>query len=255
MSGNGLALRQSGSGVPLVFVHGLGADGRIWSPFIEALAGEFRCVAIDLPGHGDSAELSQPQDYEFPAIAARLHASLRQASIAQPIIVGHSIGAVMASFYAAEFPVRAVIHIDQPLDIRERARTVQSVQDMLRGPDFPLLWQKVRASFGLEHLPEEAGKLEARMPLPRQPVVLGYWNGLLTHEPDAYQNYVDGYLRAIRAPCAALHGVMPDPGYRDWLRQRIPQVRFDEIGVPCHFPHFVVPQKLVSVIQDAGRAV
>jgi pimeloyl-ACP methyl ester carboxylesterase len=251
MSGDALALRQSGGGIPLVFVHGLGADGRIWTPFIEALAGEFHCAAVDLPGHGESADPPEIAAYEFPAIAACMHRALQQAGIARPIVVGHSIGAVVASFYAAEYPVRALVIIDQPLDIRERARIVQSVQDMLRGPDFPLAWQKVRATFGLEHLPEAAGKLEANMPLPRQSVVLRFWDGLLTRPPDAYQDHIDGYLRSIRAPCTVLSGLMPDAQYRDWLKQRMPQTEFAETGVPCHFPHLVAPERLISIIRAA----
>lgn len=251
MCGEALALSQSGGGIPLVFVHGLGADGRIWAPLMAALAGEFRCAAVDLPGHGKSADPPETAAYEFPAIAACLHRALQQAGIAEPIIVGHSIGAVVASFYAAEYPVRALIIIDQVLDVRQRARIVQSAQDMLRGPDFPLVWQKVRATFGLEHLPEAAGKLEASMPLPRQAVVLGFWDGLLTRQPDVYQDHIDGYLRSIRAPTTVLSGLMPDAQYRDWLRQRMPQTEFVEAGVPCHYPHLVAPQTLVTLIRGA----
>ena len=49
-----LAYDRQGSGPDLVFVHGLTFDRTSWQPITGRLAGEYRCTAIDLPGHGDS---------------------------------------------------------------------------------------------------------------------------------------------------------------------------------------------------------
>lgn len=250
---NGIALEEKGHGTPLVFLHGLGMDRRIWTPFMDALAGEFRCIAVDLPGHGNSADLAATGDYEFQAVAERIHHALRQSDIADPVIIGHSMGAVVASFYAVRFPVRAVVNIDQFLDIRATAGLFQGMTDVLRGPDFPDLWRRVRASFGLEKLPVEAQQLEEKVSNPRQAIVLSYWDGLLTTAPAQYQDYIDDHIRAIRVPYTAFHGVLPTPDYKTWLGQRIPQAECIEIGVPCHFPHFVAPQTLISTLRDAGR--
>jgi pimeloyl-ACP methyl ester carboxylesterase len=56
---NGLeiAYRRDGAGPPLVFVHGVAGDSRIWEPQFAALADEFTVVAWDGPGAGRSSDL------------------------------------------------------------------------------------------------------------------------------------------------------------------------------------------------------
>jgi pimeloyl-[acyl-carrier protein] methyl ester esterase len=49
-----LHTRQIGSGPPLVLLHGWGLNSGIWNGTVPALAERYRCIAIDLPGHGDS---------------------------------------------------------------------------------------------------------------------------------------------------------------------------------------------------------
>lgn len=39
--------REAGAGKPIVFVHGYLVDGRLWDGVVDALAGEFRCIAAD----------------------------------------------------------------------------------------------------------------------------------------------------------------------------------------------------------------
>src|SRR4051794_6666541 len=74
----------------LVLVHGGGAQAHWWTHVAATFAGEFRVVAIDLSGHGDSAHrdryvLEQWTD-EVVAVAAA-------AGIAgRPVVVGHSMG-------------------------------------------------------------------------------------------------------------------------------------------------------------------
>ena len=41
--------RDEGDGPPVVFVHGLLVNGRLWEPVVERLAGRLRCIVPDLP--------------------------------------------------------------------------------------------------------------------------------------------------------------------------------------------------------------
>ena len=49
---------RTGSGPPIVLMHGIGLDRRIWDPVVPLLAREHEVVAVDLPGFGESAPLS-----------------------------------------------------------------------------------------------------------------------------------------------------------------------------------------------------
>jgi pimeloyl-ACP methyl ester carboxylesterase len=55
--GIGLVYEECGTGFPVVFIHGLTFNRSTWRPILDRLAGRFRCVAVDLPGHGGSARL------------------------------------------------------------------------------------------------------------------------------------------------------------------------------------------------------
>jgi pimeloyl-ACP methyl ester carboxylesterase len=57
-----LAYDRAGSGPPLVLLHPLGADRQVWRPVIELLGAERDCIAVDLPGFGESAPLTGASD-------------------------------------------------------------------------------------------------------------------------------------------------------------------------------------------------
>ncbi|HEV7493118.1 alpha/beta fold hydrolase [Baekduia sp.] len=54
-----LAFTRRGSGPPLVLLHPLGADRRVWDPILDRLALERDVIAVDLPGFGDSPPLAE----------------------------------------------------------------------------------------------------------------------------------------------------------------------------------------------------
>ncbi|HRE01404.1 MAG TPA: alpha/beta fold hydrolase, partial [Ilumatobacteraceae bacterium] len=54
---HGLVVERSGSGTPIVLLHGIGMSKSTWHPLRDAFAAagdRFETFAIDLPGHGDS---------------------------------------------------------------------------------------------------------------------------------------------------------------------------------------------------------
>jgi pimeloyl-ACP methyl ester carboxylesterase len=63
-----IAYDRTGSGPPMVFVHGLAYDRRrIWKPAIERLSDAYTCINLDLPGHGESLEA---ETYDLEALSA-----------------------------------------------------------------------------------------------------------------------------------------------------------------------------------------
>lgn len=57
------AYTDEGSGPAVVFLHGLLMDRSMWDPQIDVLKGDYRCVAIDAPGHGESAGVELGIDF------------------------------------------------------------------------------------------------------------------------------------------------------------------------------------------------
>lgn len=99
----------------LVFVHGGGAQAHWWTHVAATFAAEFRVVAIDLSGHGDS---SHRERYEFEQWSDEVIAVASHAGIAgQPVVVGHSMGGMVTIATAARHAdrVAGVIIVDSPV--------------------------------------------------------------------------------------------------------------------------------------------
>jgi pimeloyl-ACP methyl ester carboxylesterase len=81
-----------GAGPDLMLAHATGFHGRIWRPVADRLASDYRCVAPDLRGHGDSAA-PPPQELDWSGLAADLLAAVDGVGLGHPFGVGHSSGA------------------------------------------------------------------------------------------------------------------------------------------------------------------
>lgn len=104
----------------LVFVHGWTCDSSSWDAQVSALAGKYRVVTVDLPGHGRSGA---PADGKFSVdLFARAVESVRAETRAERIVlVGHSMGAPVIRQYARRYPqhVAALVAVDGPLDMTQ----------------------------------------------------------------------------------------------------------------------------------------
>src|SRR5688572_12973075 len=88
---------------PLILIHGIGADGRMFDPVIERLADCTRIIVWNLPGYGGKP-LGSAAD--FPSLVATLAADLDAQDLERAVVLGHSIGGMVAQELAATFPDR-----------------------------------------------------------------------------------------------------------------------------------------------------
>ncbi len=83
---------HGGDGPPLVFCHATGFCGRYWDPICRRLADRWRCIAIDLRGHGDSL-VPAGVGYDWLGMADDVLAVIDGLGLATPVAaVGHSMG-------------------------------------------------------------------------------------------------------------------------------------------------------------------
>lgn len=95
-----LHVESTGSGPPLVLLHGWAMHSGLWSPVVPKLASRFRVHLVDLPGHGHSAPI---EPYTLADIAAAVAA--RCASLPEPpIVLGWSFGGAVALQWALDKP-------------------------------------------------------------------------------------------------------------------------------------------------------
>ena len=102
-------------GRPLVLLHGVTGRWQTWLPVMPDLAMRWRLFALDLRGHGRSGHLAGA--YRVMDYAGDVSALLRRQATEPAVLVGHSLGAIVAIGVAAEAPeaVRAVVLEDPPL--------------------------------------------------------------------------------------------------------------------------------------------
>jgi len=84
----------------LVFLHGFLGNHHDWSETIQHLEERFYCIAIDLPGHGDSASVTTPLDKGFETTHRLIKNVLDDLKIKEYILIGYSLGGRVALDYA-----------------------------------------------------------------------------------------------------------------------------------------------------------
>jgi pimeloyl-ACP methyl ester carboxylesterase len=83
-----------GTGLPVLLVHGVGAQLDAWDGVVAALGGRFTTIRFDLRGHGESSKPPGPYSAELFADDAR--ALLDHLGIGRCRVAGHSLGATVA---------------------------------------------------------------------------------------------------------------------------------------------------------------
>jgi 2-succinyl-6-hydroxy-2,4-cyclohexadiene-1-carboxylate synthase len=98
------AVEMSGSGAPLVLLHGFTGNTRAWQPVWSALAQRYRLVAIDLPGHGQSFTPADADDTAFDTVAEDLYHVLQHLGLESFHLLGYSMGGRLALYFALTYP-------------------------------------------------------------------------------------------------------------------------------------------------------
>ncbi|HEX3054492.1 MAG TPA: alpha/beta hydrolase, partial [Aggregatilineaceae bacterium] len=106
--------RTGGAKPPLVLAHGVTDDGPCWTPVAESLAPDYDIIMVDARGHGFSD--APATGYNLATLAADLNGVITALELQQPIILGHSMGAITALALAGLYPAvpQAILLEDPP---------------------------------------------------------------------------------------------------------------------------------------------
>ena len=130
-----LAYEVTGSGPPLILLHGLSGSGRWWSRNVPAFAANFRTYTVDLPGFGQSR---QARWSRLDGTADRVADWITAEGLPRAHIAGHSLGGAVAARLASRHSdrvdrlvlVNAAIH---PEGMRRRVRAMDIVPTLRGG--------------------------------------------------------------------------------------------------------------------------
>src|SRR5690606_15054671 len=100
----GTSYLSLGQGQPVVLIHGVGLNKEMWGGQFVGLAGDYRVIAYDMLGHGQSPRPAA--DTDLQGYAAQLAELLDHLQIPQATVIGFSMGGLVARAFALHHPQR-----------------------------------------------------------------------------------------------------------------------------------------------------
>lgn len=91
-----LSYTRTGSGPPLLLIHGVGHDRTAWNSVLYRLATHRDVIAVDLPGHGGSPALPDGRAYDVTAYTRAVDEFITMSGLQRPHVAGNSLGATIA---------------------------------------------------------------------------------------------------------------------------------------------------------------
>lgn len=229
--------RYPGTGPALVLIHGITSSGADFHDVATRMTDVATPIAIDLRGHGGSDK--PRKGYHYSNYVNDLSAVIDELKLDRPIVLGHSLGGIVAMYWAAENPstARGIIIEDSPLRSGEGFR--DAFEGWLHLNALPE--DKLRAWYSEQHPEMTEDMLDYRthsmMATRREAITELFAASMANDGLDT-----SGSLSKIADPVLYLHGdpqhgSMMHPDDLAALPARINNVKVREIHGSGHSPH------------------
>jgi pimeloyl-ACP methyl ester carboxylesterase len=246
-SGSILHVEDTGSGSPVLCLHGIGGGAFFFAGFAKRLAASHRVITVDLPGSGRSA--SVPSDFTLESWVADIGDLLE--SVDEPVVmVGHSLGAILslkawetwpekirAFFFACGLP-KARPNIHERLSRRAESIARDGVANW-----GPKVSPGVFSARSLRERHEITGLFEHLFELQRGPEYVRQIEVLLAADLDAV-------VPGITVPCGAVAGredSYAPPAAVEAFLARLPNPCSLEVLEDCaHMPFLEDPEAFAA---------
>jgi 3-oxoadipate enol-lactonase len=109
--GSRIFVEECGSGPLIVFMHGLGGTTNYFQPIVKHFSSKYTLLRFEFPGSGLSTFKSAPS---IPQFVQDLGSIIEMKGVQTPILVGHSLGSIVAMHYASQHPEVAALALIGP---------------------------------------------------------------------------------------------------------------------------------------------
>ncbi|MEQ1795926.1 MAG: alpha/beta hydrolase [Nitrospira sp.] len=243
IDGVSLSILEAGTGDPVIFVHGVVTTSNIFPKYLNAYSPDFRGIAVDLRGYGDS----QKPDSRFTIkqFSQDLIALADKLGIEKPVWVGVSMGGMILQQLALDYPERV------------RALVLVSTTDgaMVLDKDLPTIgnprdFREVSQNIIVESFPQGTPSTLYQPLLDRIPT----WNGTVLREAltSMAQASVHGQIYKITTPTLVVVGAKDDvatPAIARGIQSQIAGSQLVEFNTG-HFMMAEDPERFRAVLGD-----
>lgn len=244
---------EAGRGAPVILLHGLGGDGSRWGPVIEPLARDFRVIALDQIGFGES---DKPlANYHSGMLADYLAGFMRAVGIPTASLVGNSMGASVSQYMAVHYPamVDRLVLVDGT-GYRRRPGEGAPPDPHLRQIQNGVTLEETREFFRI--LFYDKSRVTDRL-VEEQLIMRLRAAYTITKMQEAGDKGLGGVTeeetRAIRAPTLIIWGKydeLASPAGADRLERDIPGSRKVLIDRAGHMPQIEQPEEFARIVRD-----
>lgn len=238
------------SGPPIVFVHGVFANGLLWRDVAPRLAERHRCVVPDWPLGAHATPMHADADLSVPGQAALVAEFLEALDLRDAVLVGNDSGGAIAQLVAARFPGRVGRLVLTPCDAYEvfPPAMFAYLSWVPRVPGLSALMTKAMLYLPpLRRLPIAFGWL-AKRPIPAQ--VLDAWVRPAAQSAGVRRD-LGKFLRSV-SPAHSLAAAAELAGFKQpVLLLWAPENRFFPIELARRFERELPDARLVE-IADSG---
>lgn len=106
LNGTEIWYLDEGSGAPLIFLHGIGGNYRMFSPQIGHFLQTYRVIALDLRGNGNSGKLTGPLYSILDQQCKDIESLMEFLDVKQAVFCGTSYGGMLGLYFAIHYPER-----------------------------------------------------------------------------------------------------------------------------------------------------
>jgi 2-succinyl-6-hydroxy-2,4-cyclohexadiene-1-carboxylate synthase len=244
---------------PLLLLHGWMGSGEDYAEIIELLKSQFYCMAIDLPGHGQTQVIDDALGYNFAATAIGIIQLLDSLKIDCCSIAGYSFGGRLALYLALEFPERfdrVMIESASPglaTEVDRQTRVIQDWQIIDRLETEPLAdfvsdWYRQSIFIGIDKHLNFDQLIQRRIATNRADDLIKS----LEHAGLGMQPYLGDRLKRHDRPISLIVGGL-DRKFVDINRQierECPQITLKIIPNCSHNAHFQNPQAWIDCLTE-----
>jgi pimeloyl-ACP methyl ester carboxylesterase len=248
---------DAGTGVPLVFSHGVATSGELWATDLAELSSNFRLIVYNRRGYGASS--SSPRKWE--AHTEDAIALVEKLNAAPAVVVGYSAGAIIALDFALRQPnlIERIILLDPAFNLKRcltpgfvrTLATVKVLHWLSRDRLAAELWLRYVSSY-----PTGGSAFEVKASESRRDTLLANATGIFADLASGGGGVDESRLKNIKAPITIIDCKLSPPFLRrssNRLKQLLPRVRSVTLENSGHWVSLDASADLLDSLRDAAR--